>query len=133
MGTSLAAMFKQKSTTSTDTQPKGLFPDLSLPEGSGLTIRLLLGILSIALLLISPSSIDLILALSTIGVFLSQIRRGRKPISSLGWSVVLLSIGLIIGGLLLKVFAAPIELLTSDQLEAIPALFLLWLGALLLG
>ncbi|WP_320676730.1 CPP1-like family protein [Prochlorococcus sp. MIT 1300] len=130
---SLSSMFQQKSTTSRNADSVGLLPDLSLPEGSGLTIRLTVGILAIAFLLISPNSIDLILAISTLGVFLSQIRKGCKAVSSLGWSVVLLSLGLILGGLLVKVSTLPIGFLTSDQLEAIPALILLWIGSLLLG
>ena len=113
-----------------------LFPNLNLPAGQGLTIRISLGILAFLLLLVSPDqSIQLILSISTIGLFISQIKRGRKPLSSLGWSVVLLSIGLILGGLLsIEPGSSPgnLQVLTSDKLEAIPALFLLFLGTVLL-
>ena len=68
---------------------------LSLPEKDGLLVRLAIGILALVLLLISSeSSTELILSVSTIAVFISQVKRGRKALPSLGWSVVLLSIGL---------------------------------------
>ncbi len=125
------------------TRLKGLNPIDSeessnkLVVGQGGAIRFSLGLLALVLLLISPSgSIELILSLSTIGVFISQVRRGRKIFSALGWSVVLLSIGLIVGGLIVGDVHTQNYLnspFTSDQLEAIPALLLLWGGALLLG
>ncbi len=114
-----------------------LWPELSLPEGQGLAIRLALGLLALILLLVSPAgSEELILSVSTIGLFISQIRRGRRPLPSLGWSVVLLSLGLILGGLLIKGFSSQQGIhfpITSGQIEALPAALLLWLGALLLG
>jgi hypothetical protein len=110
---------------------------LSLPDGQGLTVRLVLGGLALLLVIVAPvGSAQLILALSTIGLFLSQIRRGRRPLASLGWSVVLLSTGLILGGLLLQGTSAFISEslpIAVDQLEALPAILLLWAGALLLG
>ena len=106
-------------------------------EGYGLTIRLVFGILALVILLISPpESIELILSLSTIGLFISQVRRGRRPLPSLGWSVVLLSIGLIVGGLISGDADSQNtihSLITSDQLEALPAIIILWLGSLLLA
>ena len=50
------------------------------------------------LVLSTSKSVDLLLALSTIGLFVSQIKRGRRPLPSLGWSVVLLAIGLMLMG-----------------------------------
>ena len=111
-------------------------PYLALPEGQGLTIRISLGLLALILIFISPKeNIQIILSLSTLGLFISQVRRGRKPLASLGWSVVLLSSGLILGGLLVNgshdttIATIPI---TKEQLEALPAVVLVWLGALFL-
>ena len=116
---------------------KGFFPELSLPVGQGLPIRIALGLLAIVLTLSSPKeSIQIILSLSTLSLFISQVRRGRKPLPSLGWSIVLLSIGLLIGGLLISgmsdisLSAIP---LTKEHFEALPAVVLVWLGVLLLG
>ncbi len=132
----IISRLKSISSSSKDKTLEPLIPSFSLAEGQGLTIRLSLGILSIVLLLVSPeASIDLILSLSTIGVFISQVRRGRKPLSSLGWSVVLLSSGLIIGGLLINGIESQSQFpgtFTEDQLQAIPALLLLWGGSLIL-
>ena len=112
-------------------------PSLALVEGQGLTIRLALGLLAFVLVLASPKeSIQIILSLSTLGLFISQIRRGRRPLPSLGWSVCLLSIGLIFGGLIINgisdssAFAIPVS---REHLEALPAVILIWLGSLLLA
>ena len=113
-----------------------LIPEISFPQGQELTIKIAFFILSVVLLFVSPeSSIELILALSTIGLFISQIKRGRKPIPSLGWSVVLLSIGLICGGLLINETSSQgtfMSTITPEQLEALPAVILIWTGAILL-
>ncbi len=134
---SLLTRLRFNATDSSDSPVKRLWPELALPEGQGLFIRLAFGFLAIVLLLVAPDgSIDLILALSTIGLFVSQIRRGRRPLPSLGWSVVTLSIGLILGGLLISGAhseSGMVMLLTVDQLEALPAVVLIWLGALLLA
>ncbi len=118
-------------------QSISILPDLMLPDGQGLWIRVALGVLAILLVLVAPGgSVELILALSTIGLFISQIRRGRKPLASLGWSVVTLSIGLILGGLLVKgvsVQPSAAMPLSGEQIESLPALLLIWLGALLLA
>ena len=52
------------------------------------------------ILLISPNSYNrLLLSLSTLILTYVQIKSGKRFISSLGWSVTFLSIGLIFGGL----------------------------------
>ena len=52
------------------------------------------------ILLISPDSYNrLLLSISTLILTYIQIKSGKKFISSLGWSVTFLSIGLIFGGL----------------------------------
>ena len=109
-------------------------PNLELASGQGLNIRISLGILAFLLILIVPSeSVELILSFSTIGLFISQSRRGRPFFSSLIWCVILLSIGLLSGALLLggaQSFIDSSGSLSTDKFEAIPAIFLLWLGVL---
>ena len=116
---------------------QGIFSGLTFPTGQGLILRISIGVLALVLVLVSPEeSIEIILSLSTIGLFISQISRGRRVFQSLGWSVVLLSIGLIIGGLILggnELNSQHISAFSGDRLEAIPAVILLWLGALILG
>ena len=116
---------------------RSIMPTLSLAEGYGLTIRLALGIFVLLLALISPKeSIQIILSLSTLGLFISQVKRGRKALPALGWSVVLLSIGLILGGIIISGFpetSVPTTSLSRESLEALPAILLIWLGTLLLA
>jgi len=111
-------------------------PSLELPSGQGLNIRISLGILAFLLVLIVPSeNVQLILSLSTIGLFISQARRGRPFFSSILWCIVLLSVGLLSGELLLgsaQSFIDNAGTLSSYKLEAIPAVFLIWLGVLFL-
>tara|TARA_B100000700_G_scaffold271957_1_gene315211 strand:+ start:5779 stop:6468 length:690 start_codon:yes stop_codon:yes gene_type:complete len=114
----------------------GFVPNLELPVGQELTIRISLGILAFLLILIVPTgSVELILSLSTIGLFISQMRRGRSFSSSIFWCIILLTIGLISGSFLLggaQTFMVNSSSLSSDKLEAIPAVFLIWLGVLFL-
>ena len=98
---SLLTKIKSLSSTSSSNTQDNSF--ISLPDGEGLTIRLSLGVFVIVLLLVaSDSYIQIILSVSTIGLFISQLKRGRKAISSLGWSVVFLSTGYILGGLIVS-------------------------------
>ena len=69
-------------------------PSLELPSGQQLNIRVSFGILAFLLVLIVPSeSVELILSFSTIGLFISQSRRGRPFFSSILWCILLLCIG----------------------------------------
>ena len=119
-----------------DSSKSNFLPSLELASGQGLNIRISLGVLAFLLVLIVPSeSVELILSLSIIGLFISQARRGRPIISSILWCVLLLSVGLLSGSLLLggaQSFIDNTGSLSSDKLEAIPAVFLIWLGALFL-
>ena len=136
VGSSLLTRLKSFTGDGSEQSSNKLLPSLNLPVGQGLTIRISIGILLFVLLLISPAeSIEIILSLSTIGLFISQVRRGRKLLPSLGWSVVLLSIGLIIGGLIsggAVVENQSLHSLTPEKLEALPAFVLIFLGSILL-
>ena len=111
-------------------------PSLELPSGQELTIRISLGVLAFLLVLIVPSeSVELILSVSTIGLFISQSRRGRPFFPSILWCILLLSVGLLSGELLMgsaQSFIDNAGSLSSDKFEAIPAVFLLWLGVIFL-
>ena len=105
-------------------------------EGQGRSVRIIAGIIGVALLAISPASIQLVLALATIGVFLSQIRRGRRPLASLGWTLLVLSIGVAAGSLLnlaLSPTAFDQLALSPLQIQALPAGLSLWAAALFLA
>ena len=119
-----------------DASTSSFFPSLELPSGQELNLRVSFGILAFLLVLIVPSeAVELILSLSTIGLFISQVRRGRTFFSSILWCILLLSIGLLSGALLLggaQSFIVNSGSFSSDKLEAIPALFLIWLGVLFL-
>ena len=109
----------------------------NLPIGQNLLIRISAGFLALILILVSPEeSIQIILSLSTIGLFISQISSGRKPLQSIFWCLTLLSVGLIIGGLFFNgkaITPDQVHTFSGDNLEAIPAIILLWLGSLLLA
>ena len=111
----------------------GVMPDFQLVEGQGLTVRLLAGSFALLLLLIAPLTVELLLALSTIGVFISQVKRGRRPLSSLGWTLLLLIAGLSLGALLSAVIAPLALPLTVEQWQALPTLVVLLVGALFLA
>ncbi len=114
----------------------GLKPDWTLVEGQGRSVRIIAGIIAVVLLVISAASIQLVLALATIGVFLSQIRRGRRPLASVGWTLLVLTIGLAAGSLLnLALSPTAFEQLAISplQIQALPAGLLLWAAALFLA
>jgi hypothetical protein len=86
------------------------------------------------LLLVPAAAPELLLALATgMAVISLQWRLGRL-LPALGWSLTLLALGLVLGGLLLSALAGAAPLpLSATQLESLPALLLLLLGALLIG
>ncbi|MDC0165674.1 CPP1-like family protein [Synechococcus sp. AH-558-M21] len=113
-----------------------LTPQWSLVEGQGRLVRVIAGIVGLGLLLVSVASVQLVLALACIGVFLSQVRRGRRPLASLGWTLLALLVGLVVGSLFTTALS-PTALqqlsFTPAQIQALPAAVLLWLAALFLA
>ena len=113
-----------------------LTPQWSLVEGQGRLVRVIAGIAGLGLLVVSVASVQLVLALACIGVFLSQIRRGRRPLASLGWTLLALLVGLVVGSLFTTALS-PTALqqlsITPAQIQALPAAVLLWLAALFLA
>ncbi|MCT0225260.1 CPP1-like family protein [Synechococcus sp. CS-1328] len=127
-------------------------PQLAVPKFSGAALRLpslglasgaelwipLAGIGSLlALLLFTPSAApELLLALATGVAVINLQRRLGRLLVAVGWSLALLAIGLVIGGLLAGGLdpSLPMGLpLTPLQVQSLPALLLLLLGALLIG
>ena len=111
----------------------GVMPDFQLVEGQGFTVRCIAGAVALVLLLVAPLTVELLLGLSTIGVFISQVKRGRRPLGSLGWTLLLLIAGLSLGALLSAVMAPMALPLTVEQWQALPALVVLLVGALFLA
>ncbi len=112
------------------------FPKISIPSFDNFLIKLSFGILFLILLLISPDSNNrLLLSISTIILTYIQIRSGKRFISSLGWSVTLLSIGLIFGGLFeTNSFIQELSnnSLSIEKIQSIPAIIILWIGVICL-
>ena len=111
-------------------------PKITPPSFDNLSIKISVGLLFLILLLISPdSNIRLLLSISTLILTYTQIKSGKRFISSLGWSVTFLSIGLIFGGLLeTNSFFQEISnnSLSIQKIQSLPAMVILWLGAILL-
>ncbi len=111
-------------------------PKISIPSFDDFLIKLSLGILFLILLLISPDSYNrLLLSISTIILTYIQIKSGKRFISSLGWSVTLLSIGLIFGGLFeTNSFIQEVSnnSLSIEKIQSIPAIIILWIGVIFL-
>ena len=112
------------------------FPKISIPSFDNFLIKLSFGILFLILLLISPDSNNrLLLSISTIILTYIQIRSGKRFISSLGWSVTFLSIGLIFGGLFeTNSFIQELSnnSLSVEKIQSIPAIIILWIGVICL-
>ena len=131
---SLITRLKNLNLPKYEASTSSFLPSLELPSGQELNIRISLGLLAFLLVLIVPSeSVELILSVSTIGLFISQSRRGRPFFSSILWCILLLSIGLLSGALFLggaQSFIDNSGSLSTDKFEAIPAVLLLWLGVI---
>jgi len=112
------------------------FPKISIPSFDNFLIKVSFGILFLILLLISPDSNNrLLLSISTIILTYIQIRSGKRFISSLGWSVTFLSIGLIFGGLFeTNSFIQELSnnSLSIEKIQSIPAIIILWIGVICL-
>ena len=117
--------------------PTPALPSVALAEGRERWLPLAGGaLLLLGLLLLPPSSAELVLAFGTVLTVVSLQRRQGRLLPAVGWSVLLLSAGLLLGGLLLRALdpALPLGLpLAPQQVQSLPALVLLVLGALLIA
>ena len=119
--------------------PKVSAPRLTTPRltfADGQERGLVLGgfALLLALLVLSSAPAELVLALGTGLCVICLQRRRPRFLAAVGWGFGLLSLGLVLGAVL--VGASSLSLLqglsiTADQLQSLPALLLLLLGALL--
>ena len=111
-------------------------PQINPPSLDNLSIKLSVGILFLILLLISPDSNNrLLLSISTLILTYIQIKSGKKFISSLGWSVTFLSIGLIFGDLFeTNSFIQEISsnTLSIQKIQSLSAMIILWIGVIFL-
>jgi hypothetical protein len=119
-------------------RPNLVAPTLALAEGRDRWLALGGGGLLIALSLLAPATGELLLALGTVLTAVVLQRRHGRFLAAVGWSVALLSLGLLIGGLLVHAIdpsqALPLGLpWLPQQVQSLPALLLLMLGALLIG
>jgi hypothetical protein len=112
-------------------------PSLALLEGRDRWLVLGgYGLLALLLLLWSAAPAELLLALATGLCLFSLQRRRPRFAAAVGWSFALLSIGLVLGGLLAAAVPASLPLglpITAAQVQGLPALLLLALGALLIA
>jgi hypothetical protein len=117
--------------------PTPALPSVALAEGRERWFPLAGGAaLLLGLLLLPPSSAELVLAFATVLTVVNLQRRQGRLLPAVGWSVLLLSAGLLLGGLLLRALdpALPLGLpLAPQQVQSLPALVLLVLGALLIA
>ena len=111
-------------------------PKITPPSFDNLSIKLSVGILFLILLLISSDPYNrLLLSISTLILTYIQIKSGKRFISSLGWSVTFLSIGLIFGGLFeTNSFIQEISnnSLSVQKIQSLPAMIILWIGVIFL-
>ncbi len=111
-------------------------PKITPPSFDNLSIKLSVGLLFVMILLISSDSYNrLLLSISTLILTYIQIKSGKKFISSLGWSVTFLSIGLIFGGLFeTNSFFQEISnnSLSIQKIQSLPAMIILWIGVIFL-
>jgi hypothetical protein len=94
------------------------------------------GVLLLLLLLVPAASPELLLALATLVTVINLQRRRGRMLAAVGFSFGLLVLGLVLGALLHSVLnsSLPLGLPLGDlQVQSLPALLLLLLGALLIG
>ena len=112
-------------------------PRFALAEGRERWFPVVGGGLLLAILLFTPAaSAELVLAFTTVLSVVNLQRRKGRLLPSVGWSVLLLSLGLLLGGLLVQAIDPSLPLglpLNPQQVQSLPALVLLVLGALLIA
>ncbi|MCX5948368.1 MAG: CPP1-like family protein [Cyanobacteria bacterium] len=118
-------------------RPNLTLPALSLASGQQFWLPVAVsGVLLILLFTVPTAPAQLLLALATLVTVYSLQRRNGRFLQALGWSFALLTLGLLLGGLLLAAInpALPLGLpIGPDQVQSLPALLLLLLGGLLIA
>jgi hypothetical protein len=118
-------------------RPSFSLPQLQLATGRDLWFPLAAdGVLLLLLVLIPGAAPELLTALATGVTLLNLQRRHGRFLAAVGWSFVLLCLGLVLGGLLAGGLGPALSQslpVTTLQLQSIPAILLLLLGALLIA
>ena len=115
-------------------RPEVRFGSFSLATGRELWFPLVVHGTLAALLLVTTAPPELLLALGSLATLLNLQRRRSRFLAALAWTFGLLGVGLILGSLLLGAVFAQLPVafpLTPLQIQSLPALLLLVLGALL--
>jgi hypothetical protein len=118
-------------------RPSFSLPQLQLASGRDLWFPLAAdGVLLVLLVLMPGAAPELLTALATGVTLLNLQRRNGRFLAAVGWSFALLCLGLILGGLLAGGLGPALSQslpVTTLQLQSIPAILLLLLGALLIA
>lgn len=110
-------------------------PTLTLAPG-GIELWLPIGVfaLLLALVLLVPAApAELLLALATGTTVICLQRRNRRFLPAVGWGFGLLVVGLLLGGLLSSLVVSPGLPIGPLQVQSLPAMITLLLGALLIA
>lgn len=117
-------------------RPSFTAPRLKLASGRELWFPLATdGVLLLLLLTLPTAAPELLTALATGVTMLNLQRRNGRFLAAVGWSFALLCLGLIVGGLLAGGLGVPLSQslpISTLQLQSVPAILLLLLGALLI-
>ncbi len=118
-------------------RPSFSLPQLQLATGRDLWFPLAAdGVLLVLLVLMPGAAPELLTALATGVTLLNLQRRSGRFLAAVGWSFALLCVGLVLGGLLAGGLGPALTQslpVTTLQLQSIPAILLLLLGALLIA
>ena len=118
-------------------RPSFSLPQLQLATGRDLWFPLAAdGVLLVLLVLMPGAAPELLTALATGVTLLNLQRRHGRFLSAVGWSFALLCVGLVLGGLLAGGLGPSLSQtlpITTLQLQSIPAILMLLLGALLIA
>lgn len=118
-------------------RPSFSLPRLQLASGRDLWFPLAAdGVLLVLLVLMPGAAPELLTALATGVTLLNLQRRSGRFLAAVGWSFALLCLGLVLGGLLAGGLGVSLSQglpVSTLQLQSIPAILLLLLGALLIA
>ena len=132
----LLSKIKNLNKTSGNKNQNFSLPDISSSALEQFPTKISFALIFLILMFVSPDSYNrLLLSLSTLILTYIQIKSGKKFVSSLGWSVTFLSIGLIFGGLLETnslIQEISNNSLSIEKIQSIPAILILWIGVIFL-
>ena len=125
--------FSKKNINSTQNNTSSNFSEKKVDQ---LPSKLSFALIFLILLFLSPDSYTrLLLSISTLILTYVQIKSGKRFLSSLSWSIIFLSIGLIFGGLIdTNSFIQEVSnnSLSQEKIQNFPAMLILWIGIVFL-